>query len=587
MRRPVVRAGVVLAVCGSCAGRPGSSAPATRDAIPKPAGAARSESRAPEPRSTEESFPRAYEPTWPNRTYGSDAVLAPLPASCGRVARRPRVACSAGDQPLRALAETLRAQPDVQRDERLWALEACDQFPAGFIRQVRAELFIACAPTIADLGAAESSKLPAEARATLHAFVFANRLERFGASAAQPLVDEVTPKVADDYVARYLAPWLNERVAWLKLQEAVPAHFAQGSYARAVALFALAEAWAKLKSASAVRPPKLGGELTRDYERRKEFYGKVDEATRELKAAGREVSRQALDAVAWQGMTLPHFGRVWLGAAHSSAAGTTRSTPLFRLLLPRLELAENVTPLQQVVESLPPYYAVELVSADDLADRATLASLLVQGLAPKTRQSLMATAKPDQLWALAQLRVRLGILTHQRQQFEWAAEHLRRLDDQRESELLMALADTLRHAQLQAAAGDEHPPSAFSRATLAPLVNVAEHGATALNRALARANVGELAWWGAAPVSQLEQGYKDLSDAYSQLEGTPLASCVAESMADKAEARPFSRAWPCDSYRPENPRKPERLYFGACGSLGWQQQRRLETPVTLDELCER
>jgi hypothetical protein len=130
--------------------------------------------------------------------------------------------------------QTSSLKPLLERDARLHELEACERFPAGLIRQLRANLFVECAPSIANLGSEESANLPKRAQATLHALSFAARLQRFASHANEPLVKLVTRKVADEYVKRHLEPWLNEHVQWLRLQEAVPAQFAEGSYARAL-----------------------------------------------------------------------------------------------------------------------------------------------------------------------------------------------------------------------------------------------------------------------------------------------------------------------------------------------------------------
>lgn len=593
------------------------SAPATS------AGANAESESAPEP----ERFPPEPDPTWPDKTYGGDAVLAPVPRSCKMIARRAKAHCAAGGDPVAVLAAALGpsastgympapwierarlsqrpvdpedSKPLLERDARLWELEACPHFPAGFIHQLRAELFVQCAPTIAQLGSEKTEALPTRAQATLQALTFAARLRRFELHARKPLVGRVTRKVADQYVERYLGPWLAEHVNWLRLQEAVPAQFAERSYARALAIWALARAWGRLGSAPPLRPTHLDRELLRHYELRTRFYGAIDAATQELRGDEAEVFRQALHAVAWQGTVRPHWSHAWLWEAVAPAAKSRkRSSPLFYLLLPRLELAAQPTSLQVLLERLPPYYAAQLVSSDDdLNDPATLASLLVEGLAPESRQKLQMRASPEGLRALAQLRTRLGILTHHRQQFAWAHEHLRSLAQSAEhgtSSLLGGLVDTLRRGPFDAAGWQHHTVPVFDTASLAL---VAQNGPSRLERGMAHADLGELMWAGNAPLSQLRSGVRELGEAQRILAGTPYENCVEQSVDDKRDTwKPFDVGTPCEEYRRVQKRRGKRkrvhgtetararLYYPDCRLLSWQYQRIREKRGTLDEVC--
>lgn len=622
---------------GASAPNPPGRAPASEPAATAAADRAQGEpvsarqARAVEP----ERFPAPLEAAWPASNYGSDALLTPPAPECSRVARQPPPTCGAAD-PVAALAAAFepvsltgagspgtrgRAQrrshqryaEALKRDRRLWELEGCTAFPPGFVRQLRAEALAACAPQIARLDSVESAQFPRPVRATLSALAFRARLLRFSERVRAPVV-----LGSRQAMARFLAElpgWVEQHFEWLEAQQAVPHQFAERSYARAVAWWALADAWADIQRASAIRP-RIPNELKRDYEGRTQFYGACDAASAPLRTGGVQVFAAALEALSWQGVTSP-LASGWLReAVRPAALSKRRPSPFFKVLLPRLELAEKPTARQRLFESMPPYYAEQLVTREDLRDRATLASLLTQGLGPGLRRQLVESRSPSpvQLWALTQLRIRLGLLTHERRQFEWAREHLKLLrasarggDRQARAsrgalpagdgvEFMSALAETLASGPAGVSQWSSHPAPLFD---VTPLRRVAENGIPSELSWLARVAAAELAIAGPADIDRWQQASRELELAKTALEGTPHGSCVASSLREKSDH--WSGPWEGTRARCEQaklraaearasglppPKDPAAaVRYGPCSTVAFQRQRRLEARSLVDRDC--
>jgi hypothetical protein len=457
------------------------------------------------------------------------------------------------------------------------------------------ELFGECAEELAGADSTEV-ELPPGVQALVHAYVFAARAERFSAAA-----DKRPSEVGSDattYVEKRLEPWLEPRLQWLGQQEPAVEEFAAGSYAQAVATWALAEAWISLLRAPTVRPYLHDAALKRDYEARTRFYRGIDEATAVALARSREPLQRALTALARQGTLFPRHTERWLtDAVKQLTEPKRRDVPLFRVFPPELSLPRQPTPAQMLFERLPPHYAAMLVQEQDLLDAQTLASLVSRGLAPSVRRRL--STEPAQLWALAQLRLRLGLLSHERQQFQWAHGRLAQLErvgvDRRRSagapgelSAVLALADALQRGPEDASAWAKKDVVFSTVALLALDGTLSER-----ERALARANASELVWASPVSVGTLSEAVRGLRGARAALVGTPYACSIQDSLDAKGTGSwsPFGPRARCEQFKLELATNPaaaaQKRAFVHCGPLAWRDQRKMKQSVLFAEHCEQ
>jgi hypothetical protein len=559
-----------------------------------------------------ETFAPEPKPSWPKKPYGDDAVLAPTSPKCRFVNSWGPPRCLEEKDPERALFDALQLAESKRprladgtvldeplsglalgliRDEQLRHLEACE-WPPHFVLLLRVELFRECGAEIANVESGATAQLPDDVQAVLHALSFSSRVERFS-RAAEESVGPIDEKRAERYAEGELKPWLEPRVEWLRAQRDVPDEFAKGSYARAVASWALAEAWVRLLLAPRAKGSTATRELLSAYEQRVRFFGALDALLDPIWTEAGPVLQRALTTVAHQGTVRPPGGGRWL---QQTVAHLLERRPaavaFFRLQLPRLALAETPLARHALFERLPPHLAARLLNGDELTDPATLASLSTQGLGPEVRRRLAEQDNVAAHWALAQLRLRTGLLSHEREQFEWAHSHLERLlrlggsDDSIGADVtaLLALTDALQKGPEHAdrwATGAGLPFVTDGLLSLPPSV-------PEFDRNIAAANHFELTWAGGNPIEALANAARTLKPLRQALATSPHGCALEDSRLDKGLLGPMEPKADarCAELRTEaelNP--PGRPLFTRCGPLAWQDQRAMETPTPLDEYC--
>jgi hypothetical protein len=605
---------------------PARTAPSRESSVPSAPDSTQSRVVAPNaPSVAQEHIILAASQTWPEHLPGSDAVLAAAPALCRNVNPSP-TRCTLRGDPVQALADALtmpalsdgdvwalrrqlqlgraapswqrnpkdvakRQQASLQRDQRLAGLQPCAAFAAGFIQQLRADLFAQCSHTIARVNSPATAALPNDAQAVLRALDFASRLLRFTVELARP-GKAITKERVASYAERELLPWVTTRADWLHEQNAAVDAFTAGSYAHAIALWAHAEAWAALIHILPVLALRAEPSALQDYELRHAMGARVEALVAAPLERGAPRFALALNAIGASGSTQPRHAERWLLAA-LNAVRTGRKAPssaLLRLIVPRLDLPPTPNPRQRLWELLPAHYASGLVTDVDVSDRASLASLTTQGFAPALRQRLIDTAhaassaaharskvSAERSWALAQLHLRLGVLSHERVQFQWAQQHVQALNAvphhfsdandggrRADVDLLSALVDTLVQAPADASewppavAFDTHRLDAFSEASSTPHTQ----------RWIAKANSIELRVAAPLPHAEYIAALSPLSDIARELKGTVHACVVNENLDERKDT------WGMDTGT-----CPER-----CPALGWQHQRLVERPI--QPVCE-
>jgi hypothetical protein len=559
-----------------------------------------------------ETFAPEPKPTWPKQHYGDDAVLSPSPPMCKVVNSWGPARCFAATDPEEALLDVLRLPesgrqrlPDrtvvheplsglalgMIRDEQLRHLEACD-WPAHFVLLLRTELFRECGAELANVESGATTRLPADVQAVLHALSFASRVERF-ARAAEASEGPIDEKRAQHYAELELKPWFERSVEWLRAQRGVPNEFAKGSYAQALVSWALAEAWVRLLHAPRVLGTTATRELLSAHKQRVGFFASLKAVVDPARAEAQDTLQRGLAALSHQGVVRAPGGQHWVERAVSLLTQRRpEAVAFFRVHPPRLALAETPGSRHALFERLPSALAARLLNDGDLTDRSMLASLSTQGLGPEVRRRLAEQDSVAAHWALAQLRLRVGLLSHEREQFEWAHSHLQRLVQlagaasvNADVTALLALTDSLRN-------GPQHA-DAWPTGVGLPFVT---NGLVALpasvpefDRNLAVVNHFELTWAGGATFEALRGADQAVNPVREALAASPYGCALEDSRFDKGLQGPMASGPEarCADLRAEaefNP--PGRPLFTRCGPLGWQDQRAMETPMPLEAYCE-
>ncbi len=439
LSRAAVGALLLVASCRGPAQPTQPSAQLKHESAPELGTPGRELVQAVSPQTVEEELADDAEPRWPELLAASPAVVAAEQPSCRAAARNRQ--CTT-NEPLAALASALTQVEPKARDRALSNIATCDGLPPGLVNVLRAQLWPACGERLAERALSEQT--PPAVHALLVAASYAARQHRFRLALLARDPPLITASEAESYLTRRLEPWLQPRVKWLREQQRLLDGFADHSAAQALALWSLSESWVSLGTSTWVRPRRLGQAVRTSYDLRQGFYSNVEPTRQQLKTEATPLVLRAFDAVSARG-SLRAGGS---GAALESSIRyiwpkkLVASPPLALVLRPRLDLPRSESPLQTLLARLPPHYVAWLWAAGTLSfdslDAQSTELLLEQGLSPGTRRLLarrlrLAQASGDAQteswlrWARVRFRVRLGLLSHDRRQFEWALSDLARL----------------------------------------------------------------------------------------------------------------------------------------------------------------
>lgn len=418
--------------CGARQSAPASAASAAASASEK---AERATPNA-EPRLPIEAWTPA-EPTWPDKEYGDSALLQAVAHICSQVAAGTCIFDGKDRQILQeALASALELTSPLQRDQALAAQQTCEHYPSGLVAALRADLWSECTEPIA--AAALAREIPKERRALPEALRFAARVERIHPR-FRTAPATITASKLDAYPSQ-LESWLNQSSQWLSAQESAVNGFTPGTYARALASWALARAWLELLSSPRIRlPPKvLSRPVLEADSMRQQLRGATAALSAEPTQRARRAVFDALRELGVSGVVRSERIDAWLDDALIQALPIR--SPYLGLLLPPLRFAEAPTVRERYFAALPSYYAAWLLDAEPLEQLTAgeVEALLLRGLAPELRSRLSSrlpaepqdaqTAQPLPTnlrtvlaWALGRSYVRSGLLSHEGRSFDYAA----------------------------------------------------------------------------------------------------------------------------------------------------------------------
>ncbi len=346
------------------------------------------------------------------------ASVPPPPESCrplldNSAAAEAAPACDPAAA-LDRLDAALAQAEELARDQQLAALEGCSNFPAGWVRALRAELASAeCADALAAplleraadirtqrqtaraLGAEASlsekpgdrvADMPADIEQALVGLAVGARLRRLHAPPpAAP--SEGTKDQFMAYFKSQLEPWVMQRA------KAVHELSMQGSglrgYGRGVA--AVEAAVADLAFVTAAREVPLPKEMDGDEAVRDAYYSALDQALEPRKTRGRDAALVGLADFANIGVL--HSPRIQRARSilSKSYAGH-RIDALDGLRLPPLPELPTETLVQRLAARIPTFYAQHVLGNLDVTDPSNLRALHEQGLYPKVRGQLDAAA---------------------------------------------------------------------------------------------------------------------------------------------------------------------------------------------------
>ncbi len=564
-----------------------------------------------------ESFAARVQARWPSLDAEPKGLLAPTPSSCPTSTRTaPVVGASEmsvrGDSKdiISKLGAALARQAPAERDVALLALVGDWPLSRGVLDALRADLWSECADSITD------AALAAESVGTdpglLQALRFAGRVNRFGVALGGES-ERISPSAVQTYRRQVLEPWLAPRVAWLRTQSRLAGEFTE-AYPRALAAWAVAQAWARLFHAPVARASGAGGDVLRDYELRTRLYSDVRDALSTTLPEARRDLLRALHAISVTGALHSEHVRPWLadGLALFDDGKLGRS-PLSQLILPHLELREPPRPLDVVIEVLPPHYWARMIEAGIAEPSAMgaleLESVVMSGFAPELRRAItdhitslpvtarVALSENEQrwVWALARHYLRAGLMSHESAQFEFAAHWFSLLSATEPSAWLEAHLPSLHFQRLLVDALAKGPRNAAEWGTGTASLPLQELTVWASRedvasgvRAFAAADAAVLSSVGPLDV----QGVKQLSHLVRQStsldDGRPFSSCIAEigrSLSDTWSGPIEGPAARCEQYRetlrragtslrsPTVVKRALDMRMAPCPAWAWSEQR--------------
>jgi hypothetical protein len=409
------------------------------------------------------------------------------------------------------------------RDLGLANLEACAGAPAGFVRQLRAELRPQCSEKLLGKWAERPpTGLDGDAYAAVRGLVIAARLERlsFEMPALRGWFDR--PGL-DRFITLTVEPWQRLQMARLRTWDQAIAALASDSYGKLIALGARTEAARRLVAAHrAARFPEF---LKKDYVKRTQYFQAIDQAARPAVSDFDEHRNAAL-------VLLERRGVIWheaLGPVLSLQRIGRREPVHAELALPHLpEPADDAPAAVWLSRRLFSDAVERILPPEKLAQAPVLSAWAARGMPGSVRIYFQQNAPdPEQAFLLGQARVRLGLLYQSRAQFARARRLFDKAAPHPETELLTALAAVLEH--------DDAGASPRSAEELLPLVRLADKAKALdaikapreLGWALAALDLGRLELAAAkGDPALIERASAHLASASKALSGTEYAPCV-------------------------------------------------------------
>jgi hypothetical protein len=340
------------------------------------------------------------------------------------------------------LADALVSKDVATRDYDLWRVEAYSEFPPGLVRALRAELDPDCGDFIVEPLLADSTLRVSDPwTTTLVGLAYAARLQR-AVVPLSPLKGNPTPRDLEHFLTANLIQWRAAQVERLRTLETRLDSIPAGSYGRAVATLALAGAWYELKAQA--RRTSIPDSVKRDYELRTRYYGAIDDALEDAQQHARELSVPAARLASLHGIRRSAFANAW----YSGVTGVSNRCPYPRsmaeLLLPPLPAYPAETTKERVAYHLPPHFAGELFTEDDLENPQIVRGFLDHGL-PRAHRMIWAKRPPTGETAVLVAFGRIGLARRtldpiQYDEALWISESLPK-DLRRSDELRLLFAE--------------------------------------------------------------------------------------------------------------------------------------------------
>lgn len=373
--------------------------------------------------------------------------VPPPPASCDAYVKNP-VAKNACADPTAAKAklDEALAKDGVERDKALASIEACEGFPAGFVRSLRAELApVECSDgLIKPFFAAKPQNVSGAIQHALVGQALAARLRR--AVSPPPKLD---PPFSRERVLEHHRGPLKE---WLEVQakgiQTLASQGAQlGAYGKGIV--ATEAGMADLRLVEAVRGAPVPEEFKKDPELESAYFASLDESLDPRKARGRDGELVGLREMANAGVT--HDTRTGEARAILSRLyGGRRVDALDAILLPPIAEAPKATVEQRLAARLPSFYAGLILAPETVVDPATARALLERGYPLPFRAAAREKQKElskDAATLLARARIELGLRYWRAVDFDEAITLLQLIpeaDRRPDHRLMLALAIALR-----------------------------------------------------------------------------------------------------------------------------------------------
>lgn len=397
MRRVLVLAASLALGCG----RPSAPAQAP-DAGVEPASG-----RPPEATASRPNEPPALPPPGEGQTEASASCPkhAPLPSE--------RTACPTA---LADLASSL-GQAAPASDARLATLEACDAFPVGSIRALRAQRWLECADEIVQpvVGAGVvAAQIDAPTRDLLVGLGLAGRLARLVGQPPEAPPRSTKPEL-EHYLSEHLFPWATRQAS--AIGDLSRRGASLRGYARGVV--AIEAALADLRFVEMARGLPLPEEM-QDPEIQAEYYGALDQALEPRKDRARDAALVALGEFSALGI----LQSAQLDRARQLIARVfagNRIVALDALLVPPKAACQAKAPEEVLAAGVESPLAALLLG--DLPLTPTLTTcLLERGLSTDVARRLEADQAPGSRSFLARAQFDLGRTYMKQSSFQRAAD---------------------------------------------------------------------------------------------------------------------------------------------------------------------
>ncbi len=366
---------LALELSGCAGGGAGHAAPASsaKETKPDPSSGTASDSA---------SRPRA------DVLYEAHEAVPSAPAACEKGQPLPeRRSCS---EPRADLASALAQAADL-RDAALSSLESCEQFAAGLIRALRAELGPAeCAdvtvlPLVGE--GIDVQGIPEDIRETLTALGLGARLRRLGNDPPAPPPSRGREEL-ETYFRETLFPWISEQA------QAIFVMASQGrelsGYARGIV--AIESGNADMRFVEIVREAPISKEIADHEEARDVYYATLDEQLEPRKQRGRNAALVGLKEMARMGVRESERVRS-ARRLLSKVFGGTRVNALDALLVPPLSPEPAQTDSAGIAARVPTAYTTSLIGPTPLSANLVRAHLQM-GMTQALRNEVTASSDP-------------------------------------------------------------------------------------------------------------------------------------------------------------------------------------------------